>query len=110
MIYCYVDQVSKSSPSGESRGIFNREKFVGDDYDDVLKQLEEHLGIKTPKRPRPVYVDSKSRGTVQVGFVCCRWNSDCSGPGPSWWEENWVTFANIAKSLPELPKFLLAKS
>lgn len=110
MITAYVDQVGMSRPGADDRHIFHQCKFHGETYEECLQELEKNLGIKPPKRPRGVYIDSTSKGTVQVGFVVSRWNRDWSHPGKSWWEENWVTFANVEKTLPSLPNFLKEKS
>jgi hypothetical protein len=105
-----LSQVGMNRPGHDaSRQCFNVETLPpAPDYPAALAQLADRYGITPPRRPRGVYQDAPDGAAVQVGFIACRWNRDCShAPARAWWEENWVTFREI--TLPDsLPRELRA--
>ena len=103
-----IDQVATKKPGAEEhRQRFNQDVLHSDSVEELLEDLDSKFGIKPPKRIKGVFIDTKSQGTVQVGFIAARWVPNERGGG-SYWEENWITFMTERRAVVPLPKRLQA--
>ena len=108
-IVLHLSQVAMARPGADDRRRFNDETIVEGSVEKTLEKLRNSHGITVPRKPRGIFTDGPE-GPVQTGFMSCRWNSDCSHGGNSWWEENWITFLESESRNVELPAFLKDKS
>lgn len=71
--------------------LFNKICECFETKEELKQYLIDRYG-KMPNGKHKVYVDKKSGGAEQVGFLHSFWNKDWSHNTPSWYQTDWIEF------------------
>jgi hypothetical protein len=80
--------------------IFNEEVLYASDMAGIKELLKERYG-KIPSARNKIYVDDKEGNVKECGFIYSFWNKDYSHNSKSWFQTDWVHFAEeITEDIP----------
>jgi hypothetical protein len=86
-----ITETGRNNLKDEPR-TFNKEVKEFSELSQIKIFLVDRYG-KMPGMKNKIYVDTKTGGTKEVGFLHSFWNSDCShSPVEKWYQTDWISF------------------
>ena len=92
-----IDETGSNKPGAEN-SLFNTIKEQFNTIEDLNKFLIDRYG-KMPCKRKKIYISNKENKSEVVGFLHSFWNKDWSHNSKSWFQTDWVSIAEIQKTI-----------